>query len=149
MPWLLLSWRHKEYFRFSRRRLGILTTSLQEYHWFHFRICGNFTMDVLAKTGFGIDVNSQKDPDSEFVKNAKKIIEFKMTNPAMFVARKLITVTSCSVANHRQLECLFNSYFRITSMKISKTVLLFCEGIPSVLAFVRSMHGWIPFTKGH
>ncbi|KAK3089309.1 hypothetical protein FSP39_002574 [Pinctada imbricata] len=35
-------------------------------------IFGCYTMDVICSTAFGIDVNSQKDPDNEFVKQAKK-----------------------------------------------------------------------------
>ncbi|KAK3090429.1 hypothetical protein FSP39_011786 [Pinctada imbricata] len=37
-------------------------------------------MDVIASTGFGIDVNSQKDPDNEFVKQAKKAFSVGFTS---------------------------------------------------------------------
>ena len=86
----------------------------------HFRICGNFTIDVIAKTAFGIDVNSQKDPNSEFVKNAKKINEFKLVNPALLLTRKFIAVPSHqrhSVSNHRWL---FIDLFKLTSKKAPK-----------------------------
>ena len=43
-------------------------------------------MDVIAKTAFGIDVNSQNDQDSEFVKNATNIHNVKMTNPFLLCA---------------------------------------------------------------
>ncbi|CAE1295561.1 unnamed protein product [Acanthosepion pharaonis] len=33
-----------------------------------------YTMEVIASTGFGIEVDSQEDPDSPIVKNARKVI---------------------------------------------------------------------------
>ncbi|XP_063409713.1 cytochrome P450 3A41-like isoform X2 [Mytilus trossulus] len=35
-------------------------------------VCGAYTMDVIASTAFGIEVNSQKDPNNQFVKHAKE-----------------------------------------------------------------------------
>ena len=32
-----------------------------------------YTMDVIASTGFGIQVDSQENPDSPLVKNARKV----------------------------------------------------------------------------
>ncbi|XP_048756033.2 cytochrome P450 3A6-like [Ostrea edulis] len=34
-------------------------------------VFGAYTMDVIASTGFGVDIDSQQNPESEFVKNAK------------------------------------------------------------------------------
>merc|ERR1712002_916502 len=37
-------------------------------------MCGSFTIDLIAKTGFGVDINSQKEKDkSPFVINSKKL----------------------------------------------------------------------------
>ena len=34
---------------------------------------GCFTMDVVASTSFGMDINSQKDEDNEFVKKSEEL----------------------------------------------------------------------------
>jgi len=36
-------------------------------------VCGKFTMDLTAKTAFGIDINSFKDPDNPFITYGKKM----------------------------------------------------------------------------
>lgn len=38
----------------------------------HCRLCGAYTMDVISSTAFGIEVDSQKDPNNTFVKYAKE-----------------------------------------------------------------------------
>lgn len=40
---------------------------------------GGYTMDVIASTGFGIQVDSQKDKNNDFVKYAKKAFDFNFS----------------------------------------------------------------------
>ena len=40
------------------------------------RFVGSYTMDVIASTAFGLDVQSQQDPNNQFVKMGKKILDF-------------------------------------------------------------------------
>ena len=40
-----------------------------------------FTMDTIAATAFGLELNSQKDPDNPFVKMGKKAFDFSIFNP--------------------------------------------------------------------
>ena len=48
------------------------------------RITGNFTMDVIASTGFGLEIDSQLYPDTPFVKHAKAAFAaLKITNPVL------------------------------------------------------------------
>jgi len=47
--------------------------------------CGAFTMDSIAKIAFGIEVDSQKDPNDDFVKYAQMAMDFKLSNPALLV----------------------------------------------------------------
>ena len=45
-------------------------------------------MDVIASTGFGIQVDSQENPDSPVVKNAKKVFDVEFFKSIQVVARK-------------------------------------------------------------
>lgn len=47
-------------------------------------VFGAYTLDVIASTGFGVDIDSQKNPDSEFVKNAKKFFNITF-NPLLLM----------------------------------------------------------------
>ena len=40
-----------------------------------FSVIQGYTMDVICSTGFGIDVNSQRNPDNPFIQNAKLFLE--------------------------------------------------------------------------
>uniref|UniRef100_A0A914XGE2 Uncharacterized protein n=1 Tax=Plectus sambesii TaxID=2011161 RepID=A0A914XGE2_9BILA len=44
-------------------------------------VCGGFSMDVIAKSAFAIDVDAQHDELSPFIKFAKEIFGIKMTDP--------------------------------------------------------------------
>ncbi|XP_030845798.1 cytochrome P450 3A29-like, partial [Strongylocentrotus purpuratus] len=46
---------------------------------------GGFTMDAIAKCGFGLKVDSQQNKDDPFVKNAKKAFDFSFFNPAFMI----------------------------------------------------------------
>ena len=45
-----------------------------------FRYCGAFSMDVIARTAFGLDIDSQRDPDNPFVRHARKVFEASQIN---------------------------------------------------------------------
>lgn len=46
-----------------------------------------YTMDVICSTGFGVDVNSQRDPDNPFIKYAKEFFEIDVgKNPIFLLA---------------------------------------------------------------
>lgn len=49
------------------------------------KLFGCFTMDAIAKCGFGLDVDSQRNQDDPFVQNAKKAFDFKLFNPAFMI----------------------------------------------------------------
>ena len=52
-------------------------------------------MDVIASTAFGIDVNSQKDPDNMFVAMAKKAFNVSFQSPFIMFARKFMYMCMC------------------------------------------------------
>ena len=46
-------------------------------------------MDAICSTGFGLDVDSQRNPDNPFIKHAKMIVEQSFSgNPLVMFARK-------------------------------------------------------------
>lgn len=50
-------------------------------------ILRGYTMDAICSTGFGMDVNSQRNPDNPFIKHAKMIVEQNFTgNPLVLFA---------------------------------------------------------------
>lgn len=42
-------------------------------------VFGAYTLDVIASTGFGMDIDSQKNPDNDFVKYTKKFLNISFT----------------------------------------------------------------------
>lgn len=42
-------------------------------------VFGAYTLDVIASTGFGMDIDSQKNPDNDFVKYTKKFLNITFT----------------------------------------------------------------------
>lgn len=57
-------------------------------------VFGAYTLDVIASTGFGVDIDSQKNPDSEFVKNAKKFFNITF-NPLLLMICKFLNEYPC------------------------------------------------------
>lgn len=46
-------------------------------------------MDVICSTGFGLDASAQRDPNNAFIKNAKALVEPKLTtNPSFLIGSK-------------------------------------------------------------
>ena len=42
-------------------------------------------MDVIAKCGFGLDLDSQKNEDDPFVRHARKVFAVSLSNPAILI----------------------------------------------------------------
>ncbi|MFH4980904.1 hypothetical protein AB6A40_007613 [Gnathostoma spinigerum] len=49
-------------------------------------IMGNLTMDVIAKSAFGIDLSLQNDHGTQFMEAAKRLFNFSFVNPKMITA---------------------------------------------------------------
>ena len=47
---------------------------------------GGYTMDVIASTSFSLDIDSQKNKDDPFVKNAGKLLELDVNGWMMYIA---------------------------------------------------------------
>ncbi|XP_052098012.1 cytochrome P450 3A29-like [Mytilus californianus] len=43
------------------------------------QVFGAYTMDIIASAGFGLDVDSQKNPENKFTKYAKMLFDFKFS----------------------------------------------------------------------
>lgn len=50
----------------------------------------NYTMDVIGKTAFAVDINCHDDPNDPFVKNAKNVINFPLWKMIVFFLPKWI-----------------------------------------------------------
>ncbi|XP_069132180.1 cytochrome P450 3A8-like [Argopecten irradians] len=48
-------------------------------------VYGGFTMDVICSTAFGIQVDSQKNPNDEFVVNARKFMNLNFSSPIILI----------------------------------------------------------------
>ena len=47
---------------------------------------GAFSMDCILSTAFGIDVDSQQDPNNPLIRHAAKVLNFSFKTPAVFIA---------------------------------------------------------------
>ena len=47
--------------------------------------CGAYTMDVIASTAFGIEIDSHNDPKNQFVQNCKEIFKFSFGSPRILI----------------------------------------------------------------
>ena len=56
------------------------------------RLFGGFTMDAIAKCGFGLQVDSQQNKDDPFVQNAKRALDLSLYNPAFMIACELVSL---------------------------------------------------------
>ena len=56
-----------------------------------FSIMGAFTMDVIASSAFGLDIDSQKDPDNLFISYGKKLFAVQLTSPWILIMSKLFS----------------------------------------------------------
>ncbi|OWF54739.1 cytochrome P450 3A8-like [Mizuhopecten yessoensis] len=48
-------------------------------------VYGGYTMDVICSTAFGIQIDSQNNPNDEFVTNARKFLNLKLASPLILV----------------------------------------------------------------
>ena len=53
-----------------------------------YRYTGAFTMDVIARTAFGIEIDSQLNKDNPFVVHAHKTMNQNFFRPAVLIACK-------------------------------------------------------------
>lgn len=49
------------------------------------QLCGGFTMDVIASTAFGIEVDSQNNENSQFVKMGGKLTSLSLNSPLILI----------------------------------------------------------------
>jgi len=72
--------------------------------------CGWFTLDVIARAAFGIEVDSQNNPDGEYAKAAKGIINVNFKDPRLWISLMcpklypLIKLTGYSIINHSSMK---------------------------------------------
>lgn len=77
-------------------------------------VFGAYTLDVIASTGFGVDIDSQRNPESEFVKNAKKFFNITF-NPLLLMILMfpkidvLFDMLGISPLNRRGIMSFFRS----------------------------------------
>ncbi|XP_048759592.2 cytochrome P450 3A9-like [Ostrea edulis] len=95
--------------------LRVLKKEADEGNTIEFKeVFGRYTMDVIASLGFGMDTDSQTNPENTFVKYAKELFNFKFT-PLMFfilIFPKLDVVFNyfnISPLNNRRLMNFFKS----------------------------------------
>ncbi|VDI46279.1 Hypothetical predicted protein, partial [Mytilus galloprovincialis] len=51
------------------------------------QVFGAYTMDIIASAGFGLDVDSQKNPENKFTKYAKILFDFKFSRLIVLISK--------------------------------------------------------------
>ena len=69
-------------------------------------------MDVMCSTGFGLDVNSQRDPNNQFVEQAKAFLDIGVSgNPIM--------ILSCKSNNQKKQNFHFGILITLSILLVS------------------------------
>ncbi|VDM28883.1 unnamed protein product [Toxocara canis] len=55
------------------------------------KVCGNLTMDAIARCAFGVYTNVEREEESEFVKNAKEFFSFTFRDPRVLFICEFMT----------------------------------------------------------
>ena len=71
----------------------------------------NFTLDVILHVGFGVQTDTQTNPDNGFVKNARGFLEYNPFNPLLLLFCKYM---DAHLSTH--------AYLLITGPKCQKTI---------------------------
>ena len=90
-------------------------TSLSEL-----RYTDAFTLDVIARVGFGVQMDSQKDPNNPFLINGRKIFNFNFTwkNPVSFILCELYCTK-----RHRHVPMHVNKLtYYVTKFKLFSSI---------------------------
>ncbi|XP_048758996.1 cytochrome P450 3A8-like [Ostrea edulis] len=95
--------------------LKVLKKEANEGNTIEFKeVFDRYTMDVIASLGFGMDTESQTNPDNTFLKHAKELFSFKFT-PLIFLIMifpkldEVLNFFNISPLNNRRLMNFFKS----------------------------------------
>ena len=80
-------------------------------------------MDVIARTGFGYELNTQKDPNNKFTVMAKKIMNANIKNPFVFVLCKYCNseyrrISFICLYNTLNFKCMYSPKFTLQEYSI-------------------------------
>jgi hypothetical protein len=75
------------------------------------KIMDRYTTDVIASCAFGINGNSLKDPDSEFGRHIRNILEFSFTKGLALVVASFAPHLN-TIFRLRVMEDKMNNYIR-------------------------------------
>ena len=103
-----------------------------------FRILHNYTMDIICSVGFGLDVNSQKDPENPFVKHGEAFTKFSPASLIFLIGCKSF-LNTCP-----QLRCycivVFHKHILLLWGNISADLSLFWANISPYLSQADKMN---------
>lgn len=57
-----------------------------------FMVFGAYNLDIIASDGFGLDVDSQKNPENKFTKYAKMMFDFKFSRLIILISKYKILI---------------------------------------------------------
>ena len=111
-----------------------------------FRILHNYTMDIICSVGFGLDVNSQKDPENPFVKHGEAFTKFSPASLFFLIGCKSLRNTSpvLQFVGLPQLHCnvivVFHKHILLLWGNISADLSLFLANISPYLSQADKMY---------
>ena len=100
-------------------------------------------MDVIASTGFAVDIDSQKNPESDFVKHAQKFFDLTF-NPLMLLICKFavyMLLLICKFAVYMLLLCCKSAVYMLLLICkfIMYVLLLICKFAVHMLLYISSL----------
>ncbi|XP_056017485.1 cytochrome P450 3A6-like [Ostrea edulis] len=105
--------------------LKVLKKETDEVNTIEFKeVFGRYTMDVTASFGFGMDTDSQTNPDNTFVKYAKELFSFRFTSLMLFI----IFYLNCICLIFPNLDEILN-YFNISPLNNRKLMDFFKSAV--------------------
>jgi hypothetical protein len=113
------------------------------------RVCCGYTMDIISSTSFGIEVNSQKEPNNKFVYYAKKAAAGELATPVILFLSIYYYWTLHFVLSQLILLLYVICYFYTLRDRRGRELPVQPVPITTNVVSLNPTHGWVYSIQGY